>query len=59
MKPDYVLIVSKTVQTFFDLNSDVITYWDIKAQNRNALPLESYQKAESGRHVHHLPLSYN
>jgi len=60
-KPDYVLIVSKTVQTLLDLNSDVITYWDVKPQNRNALPPESYQKAKSQEDMYiiFLPLSYN
>ena len=60
-KPDYVLIVSKTVQALLDLNSDVVTSWDIKSQNRNALPPESLQMAKSqeAMYILFLPLSYN
>ena len=57
-KTNYALIVSKTMRCIFALDSDVITAWHIKPQNREDLPTRPFPVLEDDLYFIFIPLSY-
>ena len=55
----YALVLSQTLWYIFALNSDVITSWDIKPQNRKKLPPRPFPAVEEDDlYFIFLPISY-